>query len=211
MQKFIPYFLIASLLGLGLFFANKMMQKQPDKIEMPTYDNGETYTYKFQNGTFSLTARKEYRSLPPDSLPWVPPGSNKTENGLITCFVANGVRPALNKPYIQVAYISRKMKGFSKPDSAMMWADETILRQPNSKIIKPLNRTSTISGREAVCKEYAWGERKVYDGVVAARYVAYAYLEHNQDYLLALTLTTLDSTEYASNLGDFYYILKSYK
>ncbi|MBX7241544.1 MAG: hypothetical protein K1X92_07335 [Bacteroidia bacterium] len=92
-----------------------------------------------------------------------------------------------------------------------MAIEKTIFLVQESKMLNKRRTIKTQNGREALTGEYLWGKRPVFESFIKEKYVAYGYIDHNEKYLLAFTLTTGQKEEFENYLPDFYYILKSYK
>ena len=212
LSKIIPAVFIILLVGIGAFFALKTKSGVGSVVPNADFTKGLTEKYKVYESAFSLTHPKHLIGLSRDSLPW---GGqiqlDDEKSGHVVTFCAKGKRPALKDPYVQVYYVNRQNPSFSVKDSALQLIEKNIFLVQESKMLSKRKMIKTQGGREAIACEYLWGKRPMYDKYINEKYVAYAYLEHSDKFLLAFTLTTTEKEMFDNYLPDFYYIIQSYK
>lgn len=211
-KQLVSGIIILLVVGLIGFLAYKMTGQNSGDNQSINYADGIQRKYTVQNTSFSLTHPKSIVALGLDSLPWggqLPP--NNDTSGMITTYCIKGRKPSMNDPYIQVAYVNKKMPSFSTPDSALTWLEKNVTQVSETRVLKPRFTVKTSNSRDVRCEEIYWGKRPFNGGFIEGKYVAYAYMDYSPKFLLTFVLTSKNSEDFQNVLKDYYYIIKSFK
>jgi hypothetical protein len=179
---------------------------------MPDFSEGQSIGFTVVGTPFSTKYPKDIRYHPKDSIPWgqqLP--KNDAEIGVLGAFTLQGRDLSIRQPYMQLGYVWRGNKAVSTPDSAMHQTEKFIKTAAESKILTARNKQRTQSGSEFIAEEFEWGKRAFEGGTIEKKYVAYAFLPLNQDYILSYTLTARNEEDFKNLLPSFYYIVKGSK
>lgn len=210
-KKQIPALIIlvfVAILGLGFW----MLSKNAGGGSTINLADGITRKYEVRGAPFSLTHPKMIVAYPIDSLPWggqLPRNSDTTGN--IVTYGLQGRRMSMNEPYIQVAYVSKAVFNFPNPAAALDWVEKSATQSTETRFFKTRAVQKTRNGREVLCDEFYWGQRKWGEGSIAGKFVAYGYLDFNEKYLLAFALTANNEEDYKNLLKDHNYIIQSFQ
>ncbi|MEZ4777512.1 MAG: hypothetical protein R3D00_30325 [Bacteroidia bacterium] len=161
----------------------------------------EAYTMRFQ-----LTYEVPLLPMINSMVPWVNPETFSEENGLFITYIRNGREVSLSNPYIQVQYISKHMPNCSSVDSVYIWLNNLFLKEYKGAVIRQKHTVETLSRLPAVCEEFRTPDTERIKG----KYMAYAYIDYDKDYLIGLALTTTEKNDFEINLPLFYNIVKSF-
>lgn len=161
----------------------------------------EAYSMQFQ-----LCYDKLLVPLPNTRVPWINPELYNENNGNFITYVRQGREIGMSSPHIMVQYLNKGLPYCSSVDSVFMWLDQTFLADPTSEVITEATAIETFSGKKAYCKEYYIGKG---DGRRLPKWVSYAYVDFNQEYLIGMALTTTVKTDFPINRPLFYKLVRS--
>ncbi len=209
--------IVIGLLGIFGYLAYSTRDKDTSSVgkEKVDYTSGTTVGYNLNKKTFTLTHPAEVYPMPRDSASWaVKMEPNNANFGILMWYFATGKDRMLTNPYIQVSYVSKHATGSSTIDSLYIWLDNLILKTPESKVLRNRFSIPVPSGKMLECKEYSWGKRSMdanNQTILDSKYVAYAYMDFDEDYWIGYALTTKEKDKFDMYLPHFYYITKSFK
>lgn len=161
----------------------------------------EAYTMRFQ-----LSYEEPLLPMINSMVPWVNPETFTEENGLFITYIRNGREISLSNPYIQVQYISKHMPNCSSVDSVYIWLNNLFLKEYKGTVVRQKHTIETLSRLSAMCEEFRTPDTERVKG----KYMAYAYIDYDKDYLVGLALTTTEKSDFEINLPLFYNIVKSF-
>lgn len=161
----------------------------------------EAYTMRFQ-----LTHQDPLVPMVNINVPWIDPSAFNENNGLFINYVQNGKKLSLENPYIQVQYINKNLKSCGTVDSVYMWLDEVLINKQGGEVLRPMHSVSTPSRKDALVKEYQTPNMEQRKG----KYLAYAYIDYNDEYIIGFGLTTLAKSDYEITQPLFYELVKSF-
>lgn len=181
-----------------------------DSTQFPYVYQGEgrSLIYQAWSMSFSLTAPRGMVARLNPQVPWVDPSAYNENNGIFATYVRNGRELSLNNPYIQVQYIHKQLKNCSTVDSIYLWMDNFALANRSARVVERRHSVETQAGQTAVCKAYYTGPADQPPGP-APKYIAYAYVDYNDEYWLGFGLTTMNEDDFKLALPDFYELVKS--
>jgi len=162
----------------------------------------EAYSMRFQ-----LCYDEMLQPMTNDKVGWLKPNNYSEQNGNFITYLRVGREVSLTSPYISVQYIAKSLPGCSTVDSMFMFWDNRYLQDSSNQVIMPLQTLKTAAGRTATCKEYSTKPAFV---KVAAKRIAYAYIDYNQDYFIGLALTTTAPNDWEMNRPLFYKMVRSF-
>lgn len=155
---------------------------------------------------FSLTYIDPLVPMLNSQVKWVDPEKFTEGNGVFMTYVRNGREMSLQNPYIQVQYISKTISGASTVDSVYIWLDGLHLKGEGARQIGSTFDLSTASGKPAQVKDY-------YTGTTQGRepkYLAYAYIDYDDSYILGMALTTTLESDYEVTKPAFHKLVKTF-
>jgi hypothetical protein len=162
----------------------------------------EAYSMRFQ-----LCYDELLQPLTNDKVGWLKPDNYSEQNGNFITYLRVGREVSLTSPYISVQYIAKSLPGCSTVDSMFMFWDHHYLKDSSNQVIMPVQTLKTAAGRTATCKEY---RTQPAFAKVAAKRIAYAYIDYNQDYFIGLALTTTAPNDWKMNRPLFYKMVRSF-
>ncbi|WNJ21420.1 hypothetical protein [Pontibacter sp. G13] len=145
----------------------------------------EAYTLRF-----SLTTAEPWTPLVNRQVPWVNHELYNENNGNFATYVRSETRLSMEFPYIQVQYINKALPSCGTVDSVYMWLDGMFLQDPLATGDEKTRKLDTQSGKPALIKHYKVPQKG--SGGKQFKYLAYAYIDVNEDYIVGLALTTQD-------------------
>jgi hypothetical protein len=162
----------------------------------------EAYSMRFQ-----LCYDELLQPLTNDKVHWIKPDAYSDKNGNFITYLRVGRDVSLSSPYISVQYIAKSLPGCSTVDSMYMFWDGRYLKDSSNQVMMPMQTVETAAGRTAVCKEYSIKPAFV---KVAAKRIAYAYIDYNEEYFIGLALTTTAPNDWEMNRPLFYKMVRSF-
>lgn len=215
---YITIFIIVIILAIFGYLAYILLKTDSSSVgkEKVDYSNGLETKYNLNGKNFTLTHPKDVYPMPKDSAQWGVKMENNEITGTLMWYFAVGKERLLTNPYIQVSYV-KKTVGASSIDSLYIWLDNTILKSPESKVLRQRFSVPLSNGKILECKEYAWGKRTMTQGQdsknssIDSKYVAYIYMDYDSKYWLGYALTTKEKDKFDNYLPSFYYIAKSFE
>lgn len=162
----------------------------------------EAYTMRFQ-----LCYDPLFLPMTNDQIPWIRPDRYSEMNGQFVTYVRTGREVTMTDPYVSVQYISKNLPSCSTADSMFIFWDSYYLKEDNeSQVIMPMQTTKTRGNFTAYCKEY---ETRPKTAKIAGKHLAYAYVDYNEEYFIALVLTTVAMGDWELNRPLFYKLVRS--
>ncbi|MEM7373838.1 MAG: hypothetical protein AAF587_34765 [Bacteroidota bacterium] len=166
---------------------------------------GKSNIFQAYSMRFSLTYEEPLIPLLHDQVNWVDPTKFNDNNGLFITYARNGREVSLTNPYIQVQYISKSLPGASTIDSVYQWLDGIHFRADDSRQLGQTFTLPTASGKVATVKDYFTGSFQGRN----PKYLAYAYLDFDENYILGMALTTSLESDYDLTKPSFHKLVKS--
>lgn len=170
---------------------------------------GRDLIYQAYSLSFSLTTPNALGALMNDKVAWVKPEANNETNGIFATYVRQGREIALDNPYIQVQYINKSLPYCSTLDSTFLWLDNAFLQNPSSQILQKRTAIETASGLPAFYKVYTTGQSETPG--VRPKWIANAYIDADEQYMVAFGLTTMDEGDFEITKPLFDALVKSYR
>ncbi|RMG73991.1 MAG: hypothetical protein D6722_02985 [Bacteroidetes bacterium] len=161
----------------------------------------EAYTMRF-----ALTNPTDLAPMRNNQVPWVNPERYNVNNGLFATYVRNGRELKMENPYIQVQYINRSLPYCGTVDSIYMWLDSQFLKNPDAEVLQETMDMPINLGGKALTKEYKTGN----PAARVVKYLAYAYVPYDDDYIVGFALTTIDRSDFDNTRQPFYQLVKSF-
>ncbi|MEZ4829475.1 MAG: hypothetical protein R3C61_24795 [Bacteroidia bacterium] len=128
------------------------------------------------------------------------------DNGLFITYIRNGREISLSNPYIQVQYINKRLPNCSSVDSVYIWLTDLFVSNYKGDVIRKKHTVETLSRLPATCAEF----RTPDTDRVKGKYMAYAYVDYDKDYIIGMALTTTEKSDFDINLPLFYNIVESF-
>ncbi|MCB0836692.1 MAG: hypothetical protein KDE26_15510 [Bacteroidetes bacterium] len=177
----------------------------------PVVYTGENYSNLFEAYTmkFKLTYEPPLLPMTNPNVPWVNPEAFDENNGSFITYIRNGRELSLSNPYIQVQYINKALECCTTTDLMYQSLDNILVGQKEGKITKEKFPLQTAAGLTAICQEYRTPDLDTGERKIAGKYMAYGYVEYDQDYIIGFALTTTTKADYDANLPMFYSIVQS--
>lgn len=166
---------------------------------------GKSNIFQAYSMRFSLSYEEPLIPLLHNQVGWVDPTKFNENNGLFITYARNGREVSLANPYIQVQYINKSLNGASTVDSIYIWLDGIHLRAEDARQMGETFSLPTASGKVAVVKDYFTGSFQGRD----PKYLAYAYIDYDDDYILGMALTTSIESDYSLTKASFHKLVKS--
>ncbi|MEO0472052.1 MAG: hypothetical protein AAF206_20660 [Bacteroidota bacterium] len=187
---------------------NLELGRMGDSTSFPFVYTGEGRSNLFE--AYTMKFRLEYEApmvpMTNDVLPWIKEENYSELNGVFMTYMRNGREIAVSSPSVRVEYVSKKNPYCSSIDSIYTWLDHNFIERRQGRVMKNVYSLKTKSGKKAEMKEYSLPDSPQQAG----RYVAYAYIDYDQDYLIGFALTCLDQTDFDINKPLFEGIVKSF-
>lgn len=212
-QLIFPFIL---LLGVFAYFIYGAVNADK-RVSDSKFINYDKITMTVNKKSFKLSYPKNLQAVQRDSLEWTAKMQSTEDNGALYVISEKGKAPNLSSPYILVGYFRNKLKTEKgeEPKKTMAQIQEGIdgmLKQiPDSKILNPLHTVQTIAATPANCEELFLGKKQVGEQSFIEKYVAYAFIEHDKDFWISISLTSPTKTEFDDRLKTFYEIVQSYQ
>ncbi len=162
----------------------------------------EAYTMRFQLCYDALLVPMSNMQTP-----WVNPEVYNENNGNFVTYVRQGRDVSMSSPHIMVQYLNKALPYCGSVDSIFMWLDETFTKDPTTEVITKATSIQTLSGKSALCKEYYIGKG---DGTRLPKWVSYAYIDYDDDYIIGMALTTTVKTDFPINRPLFFKMVRSF-
>ncbi|GAB4406918.1 MAG: hypothetical protein OHK0039_09010 [Bacteroidia bacterium] len=169
--------------------------------------SGPTHIFSAYSMRFALTYDEPLSPRLNNQIPWVNPENYNPNNGFFINYVRNGRELRLEHPYIQVQYLSKRLPSVSSIDSVYIWLDGVFLANPEAEQLRARFEVPTHSGSPvAQCKEY----KSANPAARQTKYLAYAYIDYNDEYLIGMALTTTNPEDFSQNKPLFYDLVRSF-
>ncbi len=168
-----------------------------DSTSFPYVYQGEGRSLIFQayEMSFALTHQPALAPMMNQLVQWVKPEANNINNGIFITYVRNGRQLSLDQPYIQLQYINKSLPLCSTLDSVFYWMDTTFLANDNAKVLEKRRPIETASGLVAWEKSYMTGTNPQFPNS-RSKWVSNAYIDYDENYLVAFGLSTMDQSDY---------------
>ena len=166
---------------------------------------GKSNIFEAYSMRFSLRYEEPLQPLLNTQVGWVDPSLFNENNGLFITYIREGREVSLNNPYIQVQYLNKQLPYVSTIDSIYLWLDGVNLQASDAVDLGGNITLPTASGKNAQLKDY-------FTGTIQNRtpkYLAYAYIDYNEEYILGLALTTTIKSDYDLTKPAFHKLVKS--
>lgn len=170
---------------------------------------GRDLIYQAYTLSFTLSTPSAMAAMMNDRVAWVKPEANNESNGIFATYIRNGREISLDNPYIQVQYINKTLPYCSTLDSTFLWLDNTFLRNPSAEILQKRTAIETSSGLPAFYKVYTTGQNA--NPAIRTKWIANAYIDANDEYMVAFGLTTMDKGDFEITKPLFDALVKSYR
>ncbi|RMG25263.1 MAG: hypothetical protein D6730_11210 [Bacteroidetes bacterium] len=140
-------------------------------------------------------------------LPWMNNARLDEASGDIITFLRSNDALRLDKPHIRVSYI-RKQAEQPNVHALLQWLKNTFVAGQHAQVRREASPLQTASGTTAQFMELYLPQ---HPGGRSQRYLAFAYLDPGQDYMLGFQLSAVSQADYDSLLNAFYEVVKSYE
>ena len=160
----------------------------------------EAYTMRFQLCYDPLLV-----PMTNEQIPWINPDVYNENNGTFITYVRQGRDISISSPHVMVQYINKTLPYCGSPDSIYQWLDQQFLEDNESKVLVE-EKVATALGKPALVREYYVG---TLGGKRSERYIAYAYVDYNKDYIIGFAFTASISTDFPIGRPLFYKLVRS--
>lgn len=180
-----------------------------DSSAFPFVYQGPGQSNLFEAYSMRFILRYEFPLLPliNSKVPWINPDNYNENNGFFATYIRNGRQVELNNPYIQIQYINKALPSCGTVDSVYQWLDSQFLNFPDAKITVPNQAVPTVGGDVAIMQDY---QSTSQEGR-RPKYLSYAYIDYNADYIIGLGLTTMTLADYEDNRALFKSMVQSFR
>lgn len=178
---------------------------------------GKSLRFEAYDIVFQLTHNKPLFPLTNDQVKWIKQDDADEKMGNFITYVyerSDGAEISLSNPYISVQYFAR-----NSPDCEPCRSPQTVLKSFRDmyKTIAgfkagPIMDVATNEGKMAVCQELYIPSIKLADGtgIKDDKYVAYAYIEYSDKWMVGFALTTPSKGEFDRCKNPFYDLVTTY-
>jgi hypothetical protein len=184
----------------------------------PPEDEGNRYVVKQGPVHFSVGQVEGLMYLVPDSVKWV---AQFTRTDSITGPVLMLYKPSLtfgmNEPHIRMDYVSKQAHSSSTVDEIYTWLKSFYQMDGRaSQVVNDQEVITTLDGQEVKLLEIFKPEHLNSSGAetvaVAAKRVAYAYIDNGNGFWIGMSLTVSgDQSEYDFMMKRFREVVASYR
>jgi hypothetical protein len=181
-------------------------------------DEGKRFEVQRGPVKFSITEVEGLMYLVPDSVKWV---MEYTRTDSITGPVLMLYKPSLtfgmNEPHIRMDYVSKKAHSSATVEEVFAWLKDFYQEDGRaSQVVNDKETVTTLDGQEVRLLEFFKPEHLNSTGAqtvtVAAKRVAYAYIDSGNGYWIGTSLSVAgDQSEYDSMMERFRLVVASFR